>query len=60
MNAQKKCFAAGLTSIGDAGLDRDVIMLMDSLNKSGDLKMRIYAMINPTPENFESFMFRGI
>jgi predicted amidohydrolase YtcJ len=60
MNAQKKCFAAGLTSIGDAGLDREVIMLMDSLNKSGDLKMRIYAMINPTPENFESFMFRGI
>jgi predicted amidohydrolase YtcJ len=60
MNAQKKCFEVGLTSVGDAGLDRDVILLMDSLQKSGDLKMRIYAMINPTAENFESFMYRGI
>ncbi len=60
MNAQNNCFAVGLTSLGDAGLDRDIIMLMDSLQKSGDLKMRIYAMINPTPENFESFMKKGV
>jgi predicted amidohydrolase YtcJ len=60
LNAQKECFAVGLTSIGDAGLDREVIMLMDSLQKSGDLKMRTYIMINPSEENFESFMYRGI
>ncbi len=60
MNAQHNCFAVGLTSVGDAGLDRDVIYMMDSLQKSGDLKMRIYAMINPSPENFEEFMYRGI
>ncbi len=59
MNAQKKCFAVGLTSLGDAGLERDIIELMDSLHKSGDLKMRIYAMINPTKENFEAFMYNG-
>lgn len=59
MNAQNNCFAVGLTSVGDAGLNRDIIMLMDSLHRSGDLKMRIYAMINPDRENFESFMQRG-
>ncbi len=59
MNVQKKCFAVGLTSVGDAGLDRDIIKLMDSLHKSGDLKMRIYAMINPTEENFKAFMHKG-
>lgn len=60
INAQKNCFEVGLTSVGDAGLDRDVIMLMDSLHKSGDLKMRVYAMINPNQENFDTFLQRGI
>ena len=60
INAQNNCFEVGLTSVGDAGLDREIIMLMDSLHRSGDLKMRIYAMINPTRENFENFMYRGI
>jgi predicted amidohydrolase YtcJ len=44
--------------VGDAGLDKDMIMLMDSLQKSGDLKMRVYAMINPNRENFENFMHK--
>ncbi len=60
MNAQKNCFGVGLTSVGDAGLDRETISIMDSLQKSGDLKMRIYAMLNPTSENFETYMYRGI
>ena len=60
LNAQENCFAVGLTSVGDAGLDREIIMLMDSLQKSGDLKMRIYAMLNPTRENFETFVMKGI
>ena len=59
MNAQRNCFEVGLTSVGDAGLDKDVIMLMDSLQKSGDLKMRVYAMINPTEENFKEFMYKN-
>jgi predicted amidohydrolase YtcJ len=59
VNAQENCFSVGLTSVGDSGLDREIILLMDSLHKSGELKMRIYAMLNPTAENFESFMFKG-
>ncbi len=60
MNAQKNCFAVGLTSVGDAGLDRDIVLLIDSLQKTGDLKMRVYAMLNPTRENYDRFMSRGI
>jgi predicted amidohydrolase YtcJ len=60
MNAQKKCFAVGLTSVGDAGLDRDIVLLIDSLQKAGDLRMRVYAMLNPTRENFDRFMSQGI
>lgn len=58
--AQKNCFAVGLTSVGDAGLERETIEMMDSLHKEGSLRMRIYAMLNPTKDNFEHFMEKGI
>lgn len=60
LQAQKNCFAVGLTSVGDAGLEKETILLMDSLQKENALKMRIYAMLNPTKENFEYFMEKGI
>lgn len=58
--AQKNCFAVGLTSVHDAGLNKNVIQAIDTLQKHGDLKMNIYAMLSPTKENFEEYMFKGI
>ena len=46
LDAQKVCFSYGLTTVDDAGLDQNHIELIDSLQNSGDLKMRIYAMIS--------------
>ena len=57
--AQADCFAVGLTTVTDAGLDKDEILLMDSLHKTGDLKMSVYAMISPTKENFDYFLPKG-
>lgn len=53
MQAQKNCFEVGLTTVVCAGLDIDVVMLMDSLHKTGDLKMKVYAMLNPNKKNFD-------
>jgi len=53
--AQENCFAAGLTSIIDAGLGKEVIETIDFLQKAGKLKIRINAMISPTKENFEKY-----
>lgn len=58
--AQEKCFSLGLTSVTDAGLDKDIIELIDSLQKSGSLKMRIDAMLSPTKENLEAYLEKGI
>lgn len=58
--AEINCLAVGLTMVGDAGLDKDIVLLMDSLQKSGALDMNIYAMLNPTKENMDHFMNRGI
>ena len=59
-DAQDICFSYGLTTINDAGLDKDIIYLIDSLQKAGELDMRIYAMISNTPENLDHFLTRGV
>lgn len=58
--AQKDCFAVGLTSVMDAGLDKNIIEIIDRMNKAGKLKMRIDAMLSPTAENFETYVKQGI
>ncbi|SFC62308.1 hypothetical protein SAMN04487907_10691 [Zunongwangia mangrovi] len=56
MTAQKMCFEYGLTTVVDAGIDRKVIELMDSLQQHNDFKMRIYAMISNTEENLNFYL----
>lgn len=58
--AEKNCFAVGLTLVGDAGLDKQTVLLIDSLQQAGQLKMHVYAMLNPTQENIEHFINKGI
>lgn len=59
MAAQENCFKVGLTTVVDAGLDRRIIELMESMQKEGQLKMRIYAMIHPSQENKAYYFNRG-
>jgi predicted amidohydrolase YtcJ len=58
--AQDNCFAVGLTGVTDAGLDYKVVRLMDSIQRKGELKMRIYAMLAPTRENIRNFILKGL
>ncbi|MDG3580920.1 amidohydrolase [Galbibacter sp. CMA-7] len=59
-DAQKVCFDYGLTTVNDAGLSKQTILLIDSLQKTGKLDMRIYAMVSNTPESVNYFLERGI
>ncbi len=59
MTAQQNCFAVALTTIDDCGLDKDVIMFIDSLQKTGELKMRIYAMLSDNKNNFDFASAKG-
>ena len=60
MEGQNRCFEVGLTSVQDAGLGYRTIDLIDSLQGTGDLKIRIYAMLSPGRENYEHYLFKGI
>ena len=58
-DAEKICLEYGLTTVNDAGLDKDVIQLIDSLHQTGDLQMRVYAMVANKPENLNYYLSRG-
>lgn len=59
-SAEEIAISLGLTSLVDAGLNSDVIHLIDELQKSGELKMRIYAMLSNNEENIAEFLKSGI
>ncbi|MFP5470322.1 MAG: amidohydrolase [Bacteroidia bacterium] len=59
MIAQQECFKYGLTTVDDAGLDKEDVYLIDSLHKNKTLKMRVYIMLSDTEENFEHFVAKG-
>lgn len=58
--AQDMCFEYGLTTVDDAGLDREAIEVIDSLQKANILKMRIYAMVSASDENLDYYLNKGI
>ena len=60
LDAQEVCFKYGLTTVNDAGLDRDVIELIDSLQQVGLLDMRVYAMVSATSNNLDYYLPKGI
>ena len=60
LKAQQICFDLGLTTVDDAGLTQESIELIDSLQQTGDLKMRVYAMVSYTKENLDYYINKGI
>ncbi len=57
--AQEACFENGLTTVSDAGISKEQIMLIDSLQKQGILDIKIYAMIENDKESVDYFIENG-
>lgn len=60
LDAQKINFSYGLTTVDDAGIGQPTIELIDSLQKAGDLKIRIYAMVSATQQNLDYYIEKGV
>ena len=60
LKAQKNCFEVGLTTVDDAGLMKKEIDVIAKLQKSGELKMRIYAMLSDSAPNYEYYFKNSI
>lgn len=59
MKAQKNCLEVGLTTVSDAGLKKNMVFLIDSLQKAGQLDMRMYIMLDPSDETKAWFYEKG-
>ena len=57
--AEKICLGYGLTTVNDAGLDPEIISLIDSLQQAGRINIRVYAMVSSRLENLEHFLENG-
>ena len=59
IQAQHDLFALGLTTVVDAGLDVSEISRIDSLQRKGDLKIRVVAMASGTQPNLDAAFKKG-
>jgi hypothetical protein len=58
VKAQTDCFGVGLTTVDDAGLEKHIVDVIDTLQKQDILKMRIYAMLTDNSENLGYYLHR--
>lgn len=54
--AQKNCFALGLTTITDCGLSYYDVAMVDNLQQSGKLQMRLYVMLSDDASTYKQYM----
>ncbi|HTE27001.1 amidohydrolase [Flavitalea sp.] len=59
LGAQQNCFAFGLTTVDDCGISATDTQILDSLHKTGDLKMKVYAMLSDDKRNFDYLFAKG-
>jgi predicted amidohydrolase YtcJ len=59
LQAEQKLFEVGLTTIDEAGLNRQQIELIEELQQSNKLKLKVYAMVSSTEELLEYYLKKG-
>lgn len=59
LDAQRNCFAVGLTTVDDCGLPYTMVSTIAALQHKGDLKMRMYLMLADQQENYDYLFKRG-
>ena len=57
--AERNCFAVGLTTVDDCGLSSADIESISELHAKGDLKMRMYVMLSDVKANFDYLEKKG-
>ncbi|MBZ4189105.1 amidohydrolase [Niabella beijingensis] len=60
LQAQQQCFATGLTSIHDCGLDYEAVEAIGRLQQAGDLKMRLYILLSDASKNYDYLLKKGV
>ena len=59
-DAEKNCFAVGLTTIDDCGLGFEAVERIKAMQANGELKMRLYVMLSDEKANYDYLEKTGI
>jgi len=59
LKAQEECFSLGLTSVQDCGISERILNLVDKSHQSGQLKMKIFAILSDSLSYYDSWVKRG-
>jgi len=59
-DAEKNCFAVGLTTIDDCGLGAESVERIKAMQAEGKLKMRLYVMLSDNKANYDYLEKTGI
>ena len=59
-DAQHNCFAVGLTTVDDCGLQYGMVNTIAELQRKNLLKMRMYVMLSDSADNFDYLFKRGV
>jgi len=57
--AQSNCFAQGLTTVTDCGLNYYDVEMLDELHKANRLQMRLYVMLSDNDNNLTKYLKTG-
>lgn len=60
LDAEKNCFAVGLTTIDDCGLGHNAVDIIKEMQDNGELKMRLYIMLSDEKNNFDYLAKKGV
>ncbi len=60
LDAQRNCFAVGLTTIDDCGLSYKAVEQIKELQQNNELKMRLYVMLSDAEANYDYLEKTGI
>ena len=56
LKAQEDCISRGLTTVDIAGLNKEDVELIDKLQTSEELKIKVFAMLSDNENNFKYFL----
>jgi predicted amidohydrolase YtcJ len=59
LQAQKNCFAVGLTTVDECGLNAEDVDIINDLQKSNALKIKLYVMLSDVKENYAYLFKKG-
>ncbi len=57
--AQKNCFAVGLTTVDECGLDYEDVAIIEKMHNNKSLKMKLYVMLSDAKKNYEYLIAKG-